>query len=104
MNRIKHLPVVVVSAVLVLFLVYFLRTISRGEEFFIREGCRDCHSFKGQGGTTGPDLTSLGEKRSTVWVMEQISAPRSHNPDSRMPEFKHIPLLERYAITLFLRD
>jgi cbb3-type cytochrome oxidase cytochrome c subunit len=104
MNRSKRLPVIAVSAVLFIFLIYFVQTISQGKELFMREGCSGCHSFKGHGGTLGPDLTTLGERRSTLWVMEQIRAPRSHNPDSRMPEFGHISILERYAITLFLRD
>jgi cbb3-type cytochrome oxidase cytochrome c subunit len=79
-----------------------MQTVSRGEEIFLSEGCTNCHNFKGKGGELAPDLTAVGQRRSTVWIMTQIKNPRSHNPDSRMPEFRHLSIIERFAIARYL--
>jgi len=94
----------VALSILFMFIFIFIQTSSKGKEIFMREGCAGCHSFKGQGGSTGPDLTSVGQRRSDIWIMSQIKNPKSHNPDSRMPEFAHLSLFERYAIVHYLKD
>jgi cbb3-type cytochrome oxidase cytochrome c subunit len=104
MNRSKIIYITSVSALLVIFILGFLQIVSQGKELFMGEGCTSCHSFKGQGGETGPDLTAVGERRSTLWIMSQIKDPKSHNPDSRMPEFGHLSIFERYAIARYLND
>ncbi len=103
MNRSKIIYITSSSAILVVFILSFLQTVSQGKEIFMREGCTNCHSFRGQGGETAPDLTAVGDRRSTLWIMSQIKDPKSHNPDSRMPEFVHLSIFERYAIARYLR-
>ncbi|MCI5143468.1 MAG: cytochrome c, partial [Candidatus Electrothrix sp. ATG1] len=34
--------------------------VVNGEEVF--QGCKGCHSYKGQGGSVGPDLTNVAQK------------------------------------------
>lgn len=92
------------SAALLLVVLSFSQTVSQGRTIFLREGCGNCHSFKGQGGGIGPDLTSVTQKRSTLWIMTQIRNPLAHDVDSRMPEYKHLSLFERYAIIHFLKE
>ena len=104
MTGTKILTLSVASAHLLLFVLSFVRTVSQGKTIFTREGCSNCHSFKGHGGELAPDLTAVGDRRSTLWIMTQIRNPRSHNPDSRMPEFAHLSIIEQYAIAHFLMD
>ncbi len=73
--------------------------------------CARCHTIGGAGGPPratiggaggpsrgrppmsrdrGPDLGNVGRDpaHTVEWLMEQIRDPKSHKPDSRMPEFK----------------
>jgi len=104
MLRSKIIYIGAASSILFIFIFIFIQTASNGREIFMREGCAGCHSFKGHGGGTGPDLTSVTQRKSGMWIMSQIKDPKSHNPDSRMPEFAHLSLFERYAISHYLKD
>lgn len=73
-----------------------------GERLFREEGCANCHRFRGRGGSMGPDLTGVSNRRSTRWIMAQIRNPSSLNPDSRMPGYPHLSVVERYVITHYL--
>ena len=33
--------------------------VARGKQIYDKQGCNACHSISGQGGTTGPDQTTL---------------------------------------------
>lgn len=102
MNKSKIIYITAAVIPLILVLI-FVQTVSQGKEIFLSAGCANCHSFKGHGGELAPDLTAVGERRSTLWIMSQIKDPKSHNPDSRMPEFGHLSIFERYAIARYLR-
>lgn len=104
MNSQKIIYAVSGAAVLLVFILYLAQTVSKGGEIYVREGCGNCHSFKGHGGALAPDLTSVTQRRSKIWIMTQIKNPKSHNPDSRMPESDHLSLIERYAISQYLKD
>ncbi|RPI35336.1 MAG: cytochrome c [Nitrospiraceae bacterium] len=104
MHRSKIIYIGAALSIPFIFIFIFIRTSTKGKEIFIREGCAGCHSFRGQGGSTGPDLTSGRQRRSVIWIISQIRNPKSHNPDSRMPEFPHLSLFERYAIVHYLKD
>ncbi len=88
----------------VFLLVSFLLYKPQGEALFNKESCITCHRFKGKGGMAGPDLTDVTKRRSTVWLMRQISNSHSHNPDSRMPVYDHLSYLEIWAIISYLRS
>ena len=104
MNRTRTIYILSSAILLLIFILYLVRTASEGREIFLREGCADCHSFKGHGGELAPDLTAVGKRRSTLWIISQIKDPRSHNPASRMPGFAHLSFVERYAISLYLKN
>ena len=104
MNRQKIIYAVSGAAIMLIFILGLLQTASNGEGIYIREECGKCHNFKGRGGALAPDLTSVTHRRSTTWIMAQIKNPKSHNPDSRMPEFDHLSIIERYAISQYLKD
>jgi cbb3-type cytochrome oxidase cytochrome c subunit len=102
MNRAGIICFAAVSVFLILIVFSFPETRSRGKALFVREGCIGCHSFKGEGGM-GHDLTSAGHRRSTLWIMSQLKDPKKHNPDSRMPEYSHLSVLDRYALARYIR-
>ena len=104
MNRRKIIYAVSGASVLLIFILNLLQAASNGGEIYEREGCGKCHSFKGHGGVLAPDLTSVTQRRSKTWIMTQIKNPKAHNPDSRMPDFDHLSIIERYAISQYLKD
>jgi len=104
MTGTKILTLPVASALLLVFVLSFVLTVSQGKTIFMREGCSNCHSFKGHGGAIAPDLTSVSQRRSMIWIMTQIRNPRAHNPDARMPGYAHLSIREQYAIAHFLKD
>ena len=58
-----------------------------GRELVGQSGCQGCHVIGGTGGTIGPDLDTVFERRDEVWVGAKIANPREHQPDSVMPTF-----------------
>ncbi len=61
------------------------------EAIFKEQGCSACHRINGLGGTIGPDLTKVGNRRDRAWIEEQIRNPKTHNPTSIMPSFAKLP-------------
>jgi cbb3-type cytochrome oxidase cytochrome c subunit len=104
MNRNRIIYTLGSAVILLIVILGLVQTSSEGRKIFMREGCSNCHSFKGHGGALGPDLTVLSQKRSGTWIMSQIKDPKSHNPASRMPDYAHLSLIERYAIARYLKD
>ena len=62
-----------------------------GAALFQTNGYTACHLIGGVGGTVGPDLTRVGERRTREWIEEQIRNPKSQNPNSLMPSFSKLP-------------
>lgn len=102
MNRNKA-GLTVTAAILGFIIFTVIQGSWNGGELFKREGCYGCHSFKGIGGQSAPDLTAVSNRRSTIWITEQIRVPRNHNPDSMMPAYTDLSIIERLAIAEFLK-
>ncbi len=51
------------------------RSFERGRELFGAVGCFKCHSFAGEGGTTGPDLTRVASRFNARDLLESIIEP-----------------------------
>ena len=58
-----------------------------GAELIDQYGCRGCHRIGAQGGTIGPSLNDVFERRTEAWLQNQIQRPLEHNPRSPMPDF-----------------
>jgi putative heme-binding domain-containing protein len=59
---------------------------------FAASMCMSCHSFKGEGGQIGPDLTQLGTRFSARDILESIIEPNK-------------TISDQYAATIFyLKD
>jgi ubiquinol-cytochrome c reductase cytochrome b subunit len=55
-----------------------------------QKNCASCHTINGQGGTEGPDLSTVGSRRSINFLEPFISDPRSVVPDASMPAFHNV--------------
>jgi mono/diheme cytochrome c family protein len=62
--------------------------------------CLGCHKLDGQGGTIGPDLTTVRERRSAAYIAAMIADPQGTVPGSVMPRTEMPPatrdLISRY--------
>src|SRR5436190_1522451 len=47
----------------------------------LANGCVTCHSMKGEGGISGPDLTGIGARRSAGYLRESLVDPSAAVPD-----------------------
>jgi cytochrome c oxidase subunit 2 len=86
---------------------------TRGGELFVAAGCGGCHAVRGTAasGTTGPDLSRVGERRTiaaatlpnTLDNLARFIAEPSHiKPGVLMPPFTVLAADERRAISLYL--
>ena len=105
MNRLNRKIVLFGLLLFVVMLCYgAVASMPDGEAVFMVQKCNTCHRFKGQGGIAGPDLTEVSKRRTSLWIMRQIINPKSHNPDSRMPEYGHLGHREIWAIVSYLKS
>ena len=51
--------------------------IEKGKLVFKEKNCGSCHMLNGQGSSLGPDLTQIGMKRGTSYLLEAIRKPGS---------------------------
>jgi mono/diheme cytochrome c family protein len=49
--------------------------------------CVGCHTIDGDGGTDGPDLTTIGSKHDAATLRRWIEDPELVDPDAEMPSF-----------------
>ncbi|NOZ26021.1 MAG: c-type cytochrome [Nitrospirae bacterium] len=75
-----------------------------GAELFQKEGCVNCHRYKGVGGSICPDLTDVSKRRSDEWIRQQIRDSSVNFPDSTMPGFGHLSDKEIQAIIDYLKS
>jgi ubiquinol-cytochrome c reductase cytochrome b subunit len=62
--------------------------IGKGEQVFQANGCPGCHKVNGQGGSVGPELSgSTLSGKDRKWLVDQVTDPKSHDPNSIMPPF-----------------
>jgi putative heme-binding domain-containing protein len=61
------------------------RSFEKGKAAFDAVGCIKCHRFAGDGGSTGPDLTGVGNRFQPVDVLEAILLPNKQISDQYQP-------------------
>jgi cytochrome c oxidase cbb3-type subunit III len=52
----------------------------RGRTIYQRSGCSSCHVLKGEGGVTGPELTTIGFQRGPEYLRQAVLDPASVLP------------------------
>jgi mono/diheme cytochrome c family protein len=81
-----------------------LSTFSRRKAESLLKGqlpCLGCHKLNGEGGTVGPDLTTVRERRSPDYIASMIADPQRVVPGSAMPRIA-MPDRTRELITRYL--
>jgi L-cysteine S-thiosulfotransferase len=61
-----------------------------GEAIFI-ERCRDCHKVHETGGVVGPDLSTVGSRRDSIFIERVIRQPSQTYPGTVMPPYDTLP-------------
>ena len=54
---------------------------AHGAEIYRGKGCVNCHSIMGEGGVAGPDLSTIGSKRSASHLRESLVDPQASVPE-----------------------
>lgn len=62
--------------------------LARGRAVFEESGCIGCHKLHGVGGVIGPELDSVGARRSPEWLLKHFKNPAAVTPGSGMPPIK----------------
>ena len=52
----------------------------RGAALYQSNGCGSCHVVEGRGGILGPELTTIGGRRGSVYLREAIVKPAASHP------------------------
>jgi sulfur oxidation c-type cytochrome SoxX len=53
-----------------------------------QENCSACHIINGEGGALGPELSTVGERRSLAFLEDFIRDPKAVLPGATMPSYK----------------
>ena len=64
--------------------------LQKGREVFEAQGCGACHTVAGEGGASGPDLSSIGSLRDAAWLGRFVRDPEAVKPGSAMPDSKEL--------------
>ncbi len=62
--------------------------IEKGKKIFDEKRCSLCHAIGGKGGKKGPDLSDVGSKRDSDWLMKFLQDPKGTIPDTKMMPVK----------------
>jgi nitric oxide reductase subunit C len=73
-----------------------------GKNLYNQNRCDLCHRIGGQGGVIGPDLSKVGSKYDTQWLVKQIKDTKAHNPTTQMPASPQLSDNEVEALVGFL--
>jgi nitric oxide reductase subunit C len=80
------------------------KELTAGQLVYQSQGCSNCHSISGIGGTSGPDLTKAGSKRDREWFIGHFKDPQKYVKNSAMPPViapdAEIEQLTAYMLTL----
>jgi cytochrome c oxidase cbb3-type subunit 3 len=58
---------------------------TRGRDLYAKSGCSFCHIARGDGGSLGPELTTIGELRSADYLRQAITSPGKRLPRNTLP-------------------
>ena len=76
---------------------------AQGRALVQKLGCIGCHVVEGQGGTMGPPLDGVSDRRAEAFVLQQLRDPKANDPSSLMPNLGLAPT-EVEAIWTYLQS
>jgi ubiquinol-cytochrome c reductase cytochrome b subunit len=59
-----------------------------GAQIYVEKACGSCHQVSGEGGSIGPSLNGLVNRRNADWIKLHFVAPRRLSPGSIMPPYR----------------
>lgn len=62
--------------------------VERGKKIFDEKRCSLCHAIGSKGGKKGPDLSDVGIKRDSDWLMKFLQDPKGTIPGAKMMPVK----------------
>ena len=78
--------------------------LAHGRALFKEKLCSTCHTINGQGGQTGPDLSTVARRIRADYLPDWIRNPGSFKPTTEMPAFEgtdeQLEALVEYLLTL----
>lgn len=63
----------------------------RGSRIVVEKSCTSCHTIGDRGGTVGPILDQLFNRRSEEWLRRWLKNPNDVKPGTKMPNFEFSP-------------
>ncbi len=78
--------------------------VRAGAQVYTENDCASCHKIRGEGNSSGPDLSFIGKARQMTWMRQYIRDPDSLNPDSTMPPFKSLTEEELDHLVAYLES
>ncbi|MFQ5886584.1 MAG: c-type cytochrome, partial [Anaerolineae bacterium] len=78
-----------------------MAAVLKGQKLINQYKCLRCHQVRGEGGSEGPDLSTVGSRRDWVWIYAELLNPQAMSPGSTMPNFV-LSRDEAKYITIFL--
>jgi nitric oxide reductase subunit C len=80
------------------------KELTAGQQVYRAQGCHECHTINGIGGTSGPDLTKVGNRHDREWFIGHFKDPQKFVKNSAMPPVTasdtEIEQLTVYMLTL----
>jgi ubiquinol-cytochrome c reductase cytochrome b subunit len=61
--------------------------VAAGKQLYATLQCAACHRIHGEGGSFGPDLSTVGAQRDRDWLVRHFKNPQAVVPGSAMPPF-----------------
>ncbi len=80
------------------------KPLTAGQLVYQSQGCSNCHSINGIGGTMAPDLTRVGDRHDHDWLFGHFKEPLKYVKNSAMPPVtlsdEELGQLTAYMMTL----
>jgi ubiquinol-cytochrome c reductase cytochrome b subunit len=78
--------------------------VRAGARLVAQNDCASCHKIRGEGGSVGPDLSFVGQRRETEWLKAYVRDPASLNPSAAMPAHTALSEKDLDAIAAYLKS
>ena len=79
-------------------------TVRAGARLYAENDCATCHKVRGEGASSAPDLSFIGQMREIDWLRTYVRDPDSLNPATTMPPYKNLSEQEIDLIVAYLKS